>query len=45
MRLKGEWAIDSEAMRERGMTVFIVKSNSLVKNIETKQLQLVKARL
>ena len=34
-------AIDSEAMRARGI-IFLVKSNELVKNIETKQL---KARL
>ena len=31
-----EWAIDSEAMRARGIIV-LVKSNWLVKNIETKQ--------
>ena len=37
MRLKAEWGIDSEAMRVRGLTV-LVKSNQLVKNIETKQL-------
>ena len=37
MRPKAEWAIDSEAMRARG-----VESNQLVKNIETKQLQLTK---
>ena len=35
MRPKAERAIDSEAMRERGIIVF-VKSNYLVKNIETK---------
>ena len=34
---KAEWAIDSEAMGARGIIVF-VKSNKLVKNIETKQL-------
>ena len=44
MRLKAEWAIDSEAMRARGIIV-LVKSNKLVKNIKTKQLKLVKARL
>ena len=33
-----EWAIDSEAMRARGIIV-LVKSNQLVKNIETKQLK------
>ena len=38
MRLKAEWAIDSEAMRARGIIV-LVKSNQLVKNIETKQLE------
>ena len=31
------WAIDSEAMRARGLIV-LVKSNQLVKNIETKEL-------
>ena len=36
------WAIDSEAMGARGV-IGLVKSNQLVKNIETKQLQLVKA--
>ena len=44
MRPKAKWAIDSEAMRVRGIIV-LVKSNQLVKNIETKQLKLVKARL
>ena len=37
MRPKAEWVIDSEAMRARGIIVF-VKFNQLVKNIETKQL-------
>ena len=37
MRLKAEWAIDSEAMRARGI-IASVKSNYLVKNIEIKQL-------
>ena len=37
MRPKAEWAIDSEAMRARGMIV-LVKSNYLVKNIQAKQL-------
>ena len=32
MRPKAEWAIDSEAMRARGIIV-LVKSNSLVKKI------------
>ena len=32
MRPKAEWAIDSEAMRARGIIV-LVKSNWLVKNI------------
>ena len=31
------WVIDSEAMRARGIIV-LVKSNQLVKNMETKQL-------
>ena len=44
MRPKAEWAIDSAAMRARG-TIVLVKSNWLVKNIETKQLKLAKARL
>ena len=34
---EAEWAIDSEAMRARGIIV-LVKSNWLVKNIETKRL-------
>ena len=34
-------SIDSEAMIARGITV-LVKSNQLVKNIETKQLKLAK---
>ena len=38
MRLKAEWAIDSEAMRTRGIIV-LVKSNYLVKSIEAKQLE------
>ena len=43
MRPKAEWAIDSEAMRARGIIV-LVKSNSLVKkNIETEHLSQVKA--
>ena len=37
MRPMAEWAIDSEAMRARGIIV-LVKSNYLVKNIATKQL-------
>ena len=41
MRPKAEWAIDSEAMKARGIIV-LVKSNKLVKNIETKQLYLAK---
>ena len=41
MRLKAEWAIDSEAMRATGIIV-LVKSSQLVKNIETKQLKLAK---
>ena len=41
---EAEWAIDAEAMMVRGITV-LVKSNQMVKNIETKQIQLVKARL
>ena len=34
---KTEWAIDSEAMRARGI-IALVKSNYLVKNIENKKL-------
>ena len=41
---EAEWAIDSEAMRARGIIV-LVKSNWLVKNIENKKFLLVKARL
>ena len=41
MRPKVEWAIDSEAMRARGI-IFLVKSNYLVKNFEKKQLWLAK---
>ena len=41
---KTKWAIDSEAMRARGIIV-LVKSNQLVKKYRDKQLQLVKARL
>ena len=37
MRAKAEWAIDSEAMRARGIIV-LVKCNKLVKNIENKKL-------
>ena len=37
MRPKDDWAIDSEAMRARGITV-LVKTKQLVKNIETKHL-------
>ena len=33
----GEWAIDSEAIRARGIIV-LVKSNYLVKNIENKEI-------
>ena len=45
MRPKAEWAIDSEAMRARGIIV-LVKSNYIVaqQNIETKLLSRVKAR-
>ena len=44
MRAKAEWAIDSEAMRARGIIV-LVKSSWLVKtNIETKHLSQLKAR-
>ena len=34
--IAAEWAIDSEAMRARGIIV-LVKSNKLVKNIENKK--------
>ena len=44
MRPKAEWAIDSEAMRARGIIV-LVNPTSWSKNIETKNLSLVKARL
>ena len=42
MSPKAEWAIDSEAMRARIGIIVLVKSNKLVKNIETKQLKLSK---
>ena len=42
MTPKAEWAIDSQAMRARGIIV-LLKSNYLVKNIETKQLKLAKS--
>ena len=41
MRPSATWAIDPEAVRARGIIV-LVKSNYLVKNIETKQLYLAK---
>ena len=37
MRPKAEWAIDSNAMRARGIIV-LLKSNKLVKNIENKKI-------
>ena len=33
MRQKAEWAIDSEAMRVRGIIIVLVKSNYLVKKV------------
>ena len=42
MRPMAEWAIESEAMRAKGIIV-LVTSNYLVKNIETKQLKLAKS--
>ena len=46
MRLKAEWAIDSEAMRARGIIV-LVKSNQLVKKISRLKIfrKLIEARL
>ena len=46
MRPKAEWAIDSEAMRARGIVVFSFSKIQLIgqKNIETKHLSQVKAR-
>ena len=41
MRPKAKWTIDLKAMRARGI-IALVKSNWLVENIETKQLQLAK---
>ena len=35
---EAQWAIESEAMKVRGIIVVLVKSNWLVKNIKTKQL-------
>ena len=43
MRLKAEWAIDSEAMRTG--IILLLKSNSWSKNIETKYVVPVKERL
>ena len=37
MRPKTEWAIDSDAMRARGIIV-LIKSNYLVKDIENKKI-------
>ena len=34
--IAAEWAIDSEAMRARGI-IILVKSNRLIKNIENKK--------
>ena len=45
MRSKAEWAIDSEVMRLRGIIVFSKIQIVAQKNIETKHLALVKARL
>ena len=42
MRPKPESTFDSEAMRERGIIVF-VKFNLFVKNIQSKQLMLTKS--
>ena len=36
MRPKADWAIESEAMRVRGIIV-LVKSNQFVKNMENKK--------
>ena len=44
MRPKAEWAIDSEAMRARGIIVLVKSNQSVKKTIETKHLSLVKAR-
>ena len=43
MRPKVEWAIDSEAMRARGIIVLVKSSELVKKNIETKHLSQVKA--
>ena len=45
MRPKAEWAIDSEAMRARGTIVFSKIQLVGQKNIKTKHLSQVKARL
>ena len=46
MRLKAEWVTDSEPMRARGIIVLISKIQLVgQKNIETKHLSVVKARL
>ena len=35
--LAAEWAIDSEAMRARGIIIVLVKSNYLIKKIKSKK--------
>ena len=45
MRPKAEWAIDSEAMRARGIIVLVKIQLVGQKNIDTKHLSLGKARL
>ena len=44
MRPKAEWAIDSEAMRARGIIVLVKSKLVGQTNIETKHLSQVKAR-
>ena len=45
MRPKAEWAINSEAMRARGIIVLVLKIQLVgQKNIATKHLSLVQAR-
>ena len=45
MRASASWAIDSGAIRARGIIVFVKSKNQKVKNIENKKKKLVKARI
>ena len=45
MRPKAEWAIDSEAIRARGIIIVLVNPTSWSKISRIKKVKLVKARL